>query len=247
MTTLTSAKHGTHWQAWRRVTQLRRTHGNTRVAYAILRRLLSRAPWRFVVQTCAVDLWRLPLAPRPPGTPGTNLFTVRVADDQEVELLVEYFGSRQRVMSRLHRGHQCIVAMSGASIAAAVWCANGPGRFGEDWNDLRCSFRFPRGTAWAYDGKGTRMGAWGTMMKRLPEIMLERNIQEIATAIDGDNWKSFDAHHSLGYQRSGMLLHIRIAGCSLRFFKPPGQRWRRSPASIGSLGVCTENKTDQEA
>ena len=162
---------------------------------------------------------------------------VRFAQPGDVPELIEYFGNRRRVEARLARGDRCVIAASKESIGAAVWLALGPNRFLDDWNELRCAFRFPERIAWSYDGRGTKLGAWGTMMKQLPEILRGAKIREIGTAIDCDNWQSIDAHRSLGYISGGVLLHARFLGLSIQFFKPHRRLPRRIPTVVGRVHI----------
>ena len=118
-----------------------------------------------------------------------------------------------------------------------MWLAIGPSDFAEDWDDLRCAFRFPSGIAWSYDGKGTKLGAWGTMMKQLPGLLRDANVQEMMTVIDCNNWQSMDAHRSLGYESVGVLLHARVLGFATRLWKPPGRRWRRVPPIVNRVEI----------
>ena len=241
MTILTRVKTGPLGQRLRRVVQLQRTRGTARAGYAILRRLLAWPVLRQSLHLCAIDFWRLQLSAdswSPPRT--SSLFTVRWAEPADLEELAQYFGSRERVKARIASGDRCVVAISQAKIGAAVWLGIGPSQFVEDWDDLRCVFRYPAGIAWTYDGKGTKLGAWGTMMKLLPGLLRHENVSEIATIIDCNNWQSMDAHRSLGYESAGVLLHVRVLGVPLRLFKPQGKRWRRVPPAIDRVKFVTK-------
>ncbi len=242
MTILTRVKTGPLALRLRRAVQLRRARGTARAGYAVLRRLVAMPLLRHAVHLSAVDFWRLQL-PESWSPPRTSpLFTVRLAQTDDIPALAHYFGHGKLVEARFARGDRCVIATSQGAIGAAVWLAIGPSQFAEDWEDLRCAFRFPAGVAWTYDGKGTKLGAWGTMMKLLPQFLLEDSllkdkVQEIATIIDCNNWQSMDAHRSLGYQSAGVLLHTRVLGCTVHLFKPLQQRWRRLPTAIDPVEV----------
>ena len=176
---------------------------------------------------------------RPPTSPPrpTSLYTIHLATPDDLPALVEYFGNSDRIDRRLARRDMCVVAISQQQIAAAVWVSTGPNEIAEDWKEMRCTFRYPMGVAWAYDGKGTKIGAWGTMMKQLPALLRKSGIDEIATIIDCDNWQSFDAHKSLGFETVGILLCLNILGWTLHAYKPARQGWRRLPPTIGQIEV----------
>ena len=230
MTTATRVNTGRLVRQVKRAVQLRRTRGNARVLYAIMRRVFSLPILRRCVRICATDLWRLRLSEaRPPRRIPAN-FTVRRAEASDLQALIEYYGDAQRVTNRIERGGLCILARCGDQIGAAVWTYLGPNEFDEDWAELRTTFQFPAAVAWAYDGKGTKLGAWGTLMARLPELLATCGVEELATVIDCDNWQSIDAHRSLGFESVGIVGCLSILGLPLRVHKPPIGRWKRVPA-----------------
>ncbi len=227
-------------QPLHRARQLQRSRGSVRTGFAILQRLGRLPVLRMIWHLCAIDYWRLPLGPSDNNARFSNLFQVRWATDEDLTALVDYYGDRARVTQRLARGHRCVVALSQQTIGAAVWLGIGPDQSEEDWEELRCLFQYPAQIVWSYDGKGTKMGAWGTMMKRLPSLLQQGGYEEIATIIDCNNWQSSDGHRSLGYERVGVLLHARLCGLGLRLFKPVGQRWQRVPAVLHQVAIRTQ-------
>jgi hypothetical protein len=239
MSILTNGRIGRLLHPLRRAAQLRRARGTARTVYAVINRIVQGPVLGKCLHICAVDYWRLPLDENDAPARKSALFDVRFAHQQDTDLLAEYFGDRHRVLRRLARGDRCVVAISKGAIGAAVWLGIGPGEFVEDWLELRCAFQFPRGVAWSYDGKGTRLGAWGTMMKQLPFVLRAVNVREVATIIDCNNWQSTDGHRSLGYQSLGVLLHVRLLGLpSLHLFRPANGRWQRLPSHIDRVSVC---------
>ncbi len=245
MTTLPHVRTRPFAKRLRRVAQLRRTRGNARTVYAILRRLVDLPILRHCVHLCAVDFWRLPIPDSWSRPHVPSLFSIRLAHADDRAELARYFGDHERVEDRFARGDQCVVAICQKAIGAAVWIAVGPSHSAEDWQDLRCALHFPAGVVFTYDGKGTKMGAWGTMMKQLPRFLLDQNVQEITTIIDSDNWQSIDAHRSLGYTPEGLLLHIRVFGITMRFFKPPQHGWQRVPHTINRVHVSQKRPARQ--
>ncbi len=158
MTTVTRVTSKSLTKRLRRALQLRRTRGLSRVAYAVLRRACTPPVLRYCLGVCATDLWRLPL--RAGGAARTtSLFTVRVAESDDLPALEDYFGDPPRIAARLARRDMCVLALSQDQIAAAVWFSTGPNEIAEDWKEMGCSFRYPMNVAWVYDGKGTKIGA----------------------------------------------------------------------------------------
>jgi len=185
----------------------------------------------------AGELLRLSLADaRPPGRTPRN-FVVRVSEDNDWTSLVEYYGSESVVRDRVARGDLCVLTLCQDRIAAAGWMATGPGEFHEDWNEARYVCRFQSGVAWTYDGRGTKWGAWGTLMAHLPDLMRERDVHELITIIDCNNWKSLDAHRSLGYETIGFIGCIGALGLVRSACKPYGRRWQFPPATIAGLDI----------
>ncbi len=237
MTTVTRRTNGPLARHLRRAVQLRRTRGWARVLYAALQRILAIGLLRRSVQLRAVDVWHLPFAEdgQPPRTPA--LFTVRQAIASDFDELAKYYDDRQRILQRCTRGDICVLALCQNKIEGAVWLCLEENQFDEDREELRCTFGVPRNAAWTYDGKGTKLGAWGTLMKQLPGILRRLRVNEVYTTIDCNNWQSFDAHRSLRYEPVGVLLMVRLLGFAVHAFKPSGQRWRRLPFTIKGLEV----------
>lgn len=236
MTTITDVTITPLLNRSRRIAQIHRTRGTARLIYSVLRKLVCLPGVRRCVHFHAVDLWRHPV-PAHSETALSNVFQVRLAEPTDRNELAQFFGNRARVEARLARRDYCVIAVSQNSIGAAAWLTPGPNHSTEDWNDLRCVFGVPEGVAWSYDGRGTKLGAWGTLMKQLPSILRAGNIRELVTIIGGNNWKSIDAHRSLGCERLGTLLHARILGVPLHLFKPVGASWQSLPVKIGCVEI----------
>ncbi len=237
MTTVTRGRTGQFLERVRRALKLRRTRGLGRVGYAFLRHVGRQPVIRSLIGICAIDMWRLPLNTPRPAPRTSSLFTVRFATPDDLPALEAYFGDPRRIDARLARRDLCVIALSEQQIGAAVWVSTGPNEIAEDWDELRCRFRYPSGVAWAYDGKGTKIGAWGTMMKQLPALLRKWDIGEVATIIDCDNWQSFDAHKSLGYEAAGILLCVNLFGWAWHLYKPVQQGWQRVPACVSQVEV----------
>jgi hypothetical protein len=222
------------------VSQLRRVRGSKRTLYALIRRILMLPILNRCVNVYAGDLWQIDLSGRScrQTTLATRIpksYQVRLANQSDLPKLADYYGDEQTVEDRLVHGDLCFMTLCQGDIGAAVWLVYGPGECHEDWDELRLSFQFPTGFAWTYAGKGTRMGAWGTLMKQLPVLLTELEINSLVTVIDCDNWQSHDAHQSLGYQKTGLIGSVRLFGFHWAACRPANHHWQLLPTCIGSV------------
>jgi hypothetical protein len=206
--------------------------------YSFTRRVVALSMVRPFARLTAVDVLHVTLSAQKTLARTPRSFVVRTATVADVTALGEYYAAPRLVQDRIQRGDLCAMTLCQDRIGAAVWIAIGPNEYREDWEDLRCSFRCPAGTGFTYDGKGTKLGAWGTMMVRLPELLRGTGITELYTAIDCNNWHSSDTHRSLGYAHVGLLATVRLCGLTVRICRPRGQRWHRPPTRIGALEVA---------
>jgi len=227
-----------------KLNQLRRTRGSMRALYALARRILRLLPisgrWASIY---AGDLWQLDLekatraqADRLARIPKS--FQIRMAAQEDLAALAAYYGNEQTIRKRLERGDWCFMTVCQDRIGAAAWVVPGPGECREDWAELHTMQRFPAGIAWSYDGKGTRWGAWGALMIQLPDLLKERGIRTVVTLIDCDNWKSYDAHRSLGYEITGLIGSAGLLGVLVGVCRQhANRRWQFLPARVKEVEV----------
>ena len=214
---------------------MRRKHGNARIAYAAVRKVVLLPVLRRCLRICASDVCRLELADGKRAARIPKSFVVRMANLDDLEPLAAYYDDRQLVSERFQRGDLCVITLCQDAIGAAVWLSFGPGEFREDWDQQRYTCCFPAGTGWSYDGRGTKWGAWGAMMAKLPELVRERDVDELWTMIDCNNWKSLDAHRSLGYETIGIVGSAGLFGLVRSICKRPRQWWHPLPARMGTV------------
>jgi hypothetical protein len=222
------------------VLQLRQVRGSKRTLYAILRRIMMLPVVCHCAKVYVGDLWHLDLSGNScRQTTSTSRipqsYQVRLADRNDLPELAAYYGNERTVRTRLDRGDRCFITLCQGNIGAAVWLVYGPEECREDWEELRLAFRFPAGYAWTYAGKGTRLGAWGTLMRQLPSLLTDLGIQKLVTIIDCDNWQSHDAHRSLGYQKVGLISSARLFGLHGAACRHANRHWQLLPASIGAV------------
>ena len=239
MTSVTTAKTASLVAGGARWARRVRAHGLSRGAYSVIGKVVNLPVIRRFVDLCAVDVFHARLSDWKPGGHVLRGFDVRQADTRDLAALADYFGSEQRVRERFRRGDRCLAALSRGEMGAAVWFAVGPNDYTEDWDDLRCVFRFPSEVAWSFDGRGTKLGAWGSLMVRFPEQLRELGVEEVFTLVEWNNWRSVDSHKSLGFKNVAAIGCLRIAPLVWRAFSTNGRRWRAPPGSIGRLELHT--------
>lgn len=218
-----------------RLIRLARSHGVRRALYRVASRLANERWWKRWFRFVVVEVYSAPVSELKHSRSVPRLFTVKRAKQEDLRALEAYFGDARRVGNRCRRGDVCAMTLSNGEVGAAVWFTAGPNDYREDWEALRCVVRFPAGVAWTFDGKGTKLGAWGALMMRLPKYLGELAAKEVYTLIDYDNRESIDGHLSLGYRRAGVLVHLRFPGIMLTMCKADRGKWRRLPGRIGSL------------
>jgi hypothetical protein len=218
-----------------RLVRLARLHGKSRAACRLIRRAADHRCCRRWLGVTATECFRVAVSDLARDRPIPRGYVVRRASEDDLAALGPFFGDPQRVRRRLDRGDVCVVTLVKGKVCAGVWLAVGPGIFEEHWSVLLSVAQFPNGVCWSFDGKGTRLGAWGSLMARLPRHLEELGVSEVYTLIDYDNRESLDAHRSLGYRRVGLIGCLRFFGLWLRIYKTPGARWRRLPGRIGEV------------
>jgi len=215
-----------------------RRHGAARGAYSVARKFARLPGLGSLARVCAADLWQLDLQHCAAKGHVVRGMRVEQAGIDDVEELARFFGCLPRVQARLEQGRLCYVARSQAGIGAGVWIAPGPGEYAEDVQDLSCVCRFPAKVGWSFDGKGTRLGAWGSLMARLPELLGEQEIQELFALIEWNNWRSLDSHRSLGYQKAGAVACLSLWPFVWPRFAEQGQAWQPVPGRLGKLEIA---------
>ena len=217
-----------------RLIRFARSHGVRRALSRVARRL-SESRWcRRWLQFVLAEVYHAPVSQLKRSRRVPGVFTVRPIEADDLPVVEAYFDN-SRVHERFRRGDVCFVTFVKNEIGGGVWFSTGPNVYPDDWPTLRCAVSIPAGVAWTFDGKGTRMGAWGAMMMRLPEYLEGVGAEDVYTLIDYDNQKSINGHLSLGYRRGGMVVNLRVLGLGLTAYKADGHRWRLLPGRIGRL------------
>lgn len=237
MTTVTRPTTGLIPKSLARMLLLRHTRGSARAMYSMLRKVTSLPILRRCVYFCAGDLYYLQLAKSKSAARTPKSFVVRQATGEDLPALADFFGERELIDSRFERGDLCIITLCQDNIGAAVWLAVGPGEYHDDWGDLRCVCRLPAHVAWTYDGRGTKLGAWGTLMARLPDLLRKHGVTDLVTLIDCNGWKSIDAHKSLSYQHIGVIARLGVFGLKQSVCKPCPGSWRFLPTQLDKIEI----------
>jgi len=218
-----------------RLYRFAQSHGLLPAAYRFAHRVSESILFRRWFRFAVVEVYSARLDELKQDGAIPRAFVVREALKEDEAGVEAYFDNARLVGNRFRRGAKCAITLAKGRPCAAVWFAAGPVEFHEDWDTLRCVFRIPAGAAWSFDGKGTRFGAWGSLMARFPGLVRQHGNQEVYTLIDYDNRPSSDAHRSLGYRRAGMLSCLSALGLTLRFYRPEGGRWRLGRGRIGQV------------
>jgi hypothetical protein len=222
---------------WQQLLHTFRTADGSMLAYRAVRRILRSASRSDETPLIVSGLFSADLADLKTTKRGGRSLVVRPTDERDVPKLAAYFGPDRPIDARLRRGDICLATFSGEEIGAAVWFAFGPQTRDEDSKDLGCSLQFPAGTTFSYDGKGTRMGAWGTLMVRAPQLLEDLGIQRIATLIDYENALSIRSHLSLGYRRLGYLGCLKLGRWAQPFYTVDSKTWRMLPGRMGPVSL----------
>jgi len=212
-----------------------RSQGIRLTLYRAVKRLIGLCRLQKRLGLCVVDLFAAGVSELKSHGRIPRAFQVRPAREEEWPELGPYFENPQRVRDRLQRGAVCTITVAGQQVCAGLWLSFGPCQHAEDRADVGCVFQFPEGVAWSFDGKGTRWGAWGALMARLPEYLEERGVGEMFLMIECDNRESIDGHRSSGFRRVGRVFFLKIFRPWLCLWKPEGGSWRRLPGQIGKL------------
>jgi len=217
-----------------------RSQGIRLTLYRVVRRLIGICRLHKMLRLCCVDVFAASVSELKCHGRIPRAFQVRPAREEELPQLGPYFENPERVRDRVQRGAVCTITVAGEEICAGLWLSFGPNQHAEDRADVGCVFRFPEGVAWSFDGKGTRWGAWGALMARLPEYLKKQGIREVFLMIECDNRESLDGHRSSGYRRVGRVFSLRILWPWLCLWKPEGGSWRRLPGQIGNLRLSRD-------
>jgi hypothetical protein len=212
-----------------------RLHGPARAFYRLTHRLSEFAVFRPWLRFGVVEVYRAAVADLKQGGAIPRSFEVRRATAKDEPSVALYFEDASLVRERFRRGDTCVVTLAKGRVCAAVWFCTGPNQYGEDWSALKTFFRAKTGAAWSFDGKGTRMGAWGALMTRFPGLLAEEGNREVYTVIDFDNLPSIEGHRSLGYERVGLFTCFSALGFALRLFRPDHGKWQFGRGQIGNV------------
>jgi hypothetical protein len=166
-----------------------------------------------------------------------TIYTVRLARKHDLEALIEFFSKPDVVRERWNRGDACLIALANDEICAATWWMLGPNTYDTDRRLLGSVFSLPSGVCWSHDAKGTRFGAYGTLLLHQRHYLTSLGIKEVWGAVDYQNKNAIAANHAAGFTTAGWLLHLTYLGFRLTRCRTPNTGWCSLPAVIGSLSV----------
>lgn len=221
--------------ARQRLMLLARTQGVRRALYHVAARTMDTRWWPRCLGWCVVEVHSSAVTASATTSRLPRAMKVRRATREDLPALEEYFDCGSHVRRRFERGDTCLITVAGDEICAGIWLAVGPTQYEEDWEMLRCRFVLPPGSAWTYDGKGTRLGAWGGLMAQVPQVLLEAGVQHVYTIMDYNNRASIEGHKRLGYRSVGFITCLRACGAAFRLYRSTEHGWSRLPGKLGHL------------
>jgi RimJ/RimL family protein N-acetyltransferase len=166
------------------------------------------------------------------------LYTVRLAGNDDVAALGEYFEKPEIICKRWQRGDSCLMAIADGDIAAALWWMRGPNCFPDDQQTLGSSFRIEEGNFWAYDAKGTRLGAFGSLLMCQRQFLDELGAKQVWGQVDYANKAALKANEAVGFKTAGRILRVSVFGWGVSRQRTTGDRWRSMPARLDGLQIC---------
>lgn len=223
-----------------RVYKFAKKNGLRCTIYRSLNRIANLRPWRRWFQVSIVNIYSVPVEAMKKADQLPSMYKVRPADMNDIDALGTYSGNHERVKIRTDRGDLCMLNECMNEISAMIWFSFGPNQYKEDWDAVKCCVSFPENVAWMYDGKGTKLGAWGCMMMHMSDRLRDLGVEEVYTMVDWENHRSIKSMKSLGLQQIGSYRFLKLFGMQSNRCKLMGEkRWRRLPAQIGKLELMT--------
>ena len=239
MTSLTRGKTGLLLPGLERFLVLKRSRGNLRAFYSVLRKGVQMPLLRQCVDLGVGEIYHLSLSRAKRDLPALRSLVVREAGAGDFDTLASFYDNRSLIQSRFDRDDLCILTLCREKVVAAAWFAVGPSEFHEDWDSTHFFGKIPTGCAWIYDGRGAKLGAWGSLMAKLPDMLERRNIDSLVALVDYNNWQAIDAHRSLGFQSAATIGSLGAFGFYRCFCRTAGDRWRHLPATVGGVELCS--------
>ncbi len=214
-----------------------RKRGPLKKAYSVARRLVGSGRFRPWLDCTLLEMFQAGVGDLRQIASMPKAFSSRLATRDDAAELGAFFGSPTRVRQRLDRGDVCAVVIAGGHICAGAWFIPGPAKVEEDWNDVRCRYHIPAGTAWGYDGRGAKPGAWGCLVSCLPGHLVELGAERIVASIHYNNHLSIDSHLSAGFHTVGWIACLRFLGLTVRTFRTAGASWHCLPGQLGPVNL----------
>ncbi len=94
-------------------------------------------------------------------------------------------------------------------------------------------------TAWSYDGRGPKLGAWGSLMATFPAMLEKRKIHGLTALVECNNWQAFDAHRSLRFEATALRASLSLFGWHrCYYYKSKGAFWCTIPTTVSDVELC---------
>jgi GNAT superfamily N-acetyltransferase len=181
----------------------------------LAQKLLRQVPRRpiDVGRLCFLQLEGLPQVP---SSTRVRHIEVRFATMNDLDALCGLQDKRGEFEQRLRNGDKCIVASIRGRVVGYEWiCDSGVHREAE-WD---YPITIPGGYVYAYDAfidpAYRNTGVWLRFKQYLAGWMAAQGKQGVLTFVDYGNWPSLRTHLRFGFQPTGSVLALRIAGLTL--------------------------------
>jgi GNAT superfamily N-acetyltransferase len=198
----------------------------------LAQKLLRQVPLRpiDVGRLCFLQLDGLPQVP---ASTRVGHIEVRFATVDDLDALCNLQDKRDEFEQRLRAGDRCIVATVQGRIVGYEWFCDSTVHRETEWD---YPIAIPGGYVYAYDAfidpAHRNTGVWLRFKQHLAAWMAAQGKHGVLTFVDYGNWPSLRTHLRFGFQPTGSVLALRIAGVTLF------RKMRAVGAAAWSLLAC---------
>lgn len=181
----------------------------------LAQKLLRQVPHRpiDVGRLCFLQLDGLPQVP---SSMRVGHIEVRFATVDDLDGLCSLQNKRDEFERRLRDGDRCIVASVQGNVVGYEWFCDSTVHRETEWD---YPITIPGGYVYAYDAfidpAYRNTGVWLRFKQYLAGWMARDGKQGVLTFVDYGNWPSLRTHLRFGFQPTGSVLALRIAGVKL--------------------------------
>jgi hypothetical protein len=216
-----------------------RRHGLIRAGYLIIHGVICRFGLEKWIRFSISDIFSAKVSDLLRDCRIPRAFEIRFATQKDLPAIETLGRKREHSDARLREGNLCLLLWLGSELKAMEWVAIGSRDYWEDWTELRMILRIPAGAGFAFDGRGRAPGAWGMVMRVLPQELDRIDIHTIYMRIDYANAVSLNSHRSAGYSPIGRVFHCGVGGLGFSLWRDEQGTWHSLPAKLHNLELAT--------